>query len=734
MTSSFNHSSLLRPLKRSARGSKCIAFAFFLIMTILIPALTAVSCKPGFIDRRQIEAKNGRIDVSSIDFAGGGTVYLRGDWKFIWKRDNPAFADPKFDDTAWQTITVPGYWNSLTGTGKGYGWYRIKVKVNGDRLRASGERLALSVPIIQSACEVYVNGARLMSSGTFGTDAASSVPQLHARLEAFDLPATGDEIVVAVRNSNFSHRAGGPYTAPEMGFHSVLMMRQWYTDVLRLIVLGIIMMMGIYHVMLWLGRREDRASFYFFLGCLFVLLRLIATNGYLERLFPGSNLYELHFKIIYSSMPLGWTAFAFFFRELFREEFSGRIFTIFTALGAFFTALTLFLPCRIYSVYSMLYEGALFAIWVWALACIIIAARRRRPGAFYILPGFIAFLITGFNDILARKLIINTPEIAPIGFVIMIFFQSAVLSRRFAQAFRTAEHLSRNLALEVYNKTVQLQEQMDTALRAQQEAESSRAELKDAYEQLNTLYTIIKTDLNVARNIQNTLFPTDAGSILGLRYSARYIPLIEVGGDIYDICSIDDRTVRLFIADATGHGIHASLTTMLIKGEYDMLKFSSPSPLEIVAELNDKFYRHYRPIARYFTSFLIDINTAEKKITYVSSGHPSQYLIRGRNIIELATTGRAIGFMELTNCTMRESEFLTGDRLLFFTDGLYEQFNSGRDLFGEELIKKIILENICRPMAEIMDEIITGITTHTGSDLNDDIIMIGVEQDGDPRD
>ncbi|MBP7735392.1 MAG: SpoIIE family protein phosphatase [Spirochaetes bacterium] len=705
---------------------KAVIIVFFLLLTI--PGVISCTGEKSAVQRPA--ADNGFIDIHSIDFTGGETVKLRGNWKFIWLRDDPAFADPGFNDSDWKTITVPGYWDRLTGTGNGYGWYRLRVRIDGDKLRASGERLALSADLIQSACEIYVNGAMLMSSGTFGTDTASSIPQIHPRLEAFDPPSSGDIITVAVRNSNFSHRSGGPYSVPELGLNRALSQRLWYSDVARLVALGIILMMAIYHGILWYFRREDRASLYFCLGCAVILFRLIATSGYLERLFPGRPMYETHFTIVYASIPLGWITFAFFFRELFREEFSGRLFAVFTALGALFTAAAFFLPCRVYSPYSILFEGSLIVVGVWFMAGIITAAVRKRPGAIYILPGFIAFFITGFNDILAVKLIIGTPEVAPVGLVIMIFFQSAVLSGRFAQAFRTAEHLSLNLSAEVTKKTDELQEQMDTALRAQQETERSRAELDDAYQRLNAVYTIIKNDLDVAKNIQQTLFPTSSGGILGLRYSARYIPLIEVGGDIYDICPVDDRTARFFIADATGHGIHASLTTMLIKGEYDMLKVGSLTPLEIVTELNNKFYRHYRPIAKYFTSFLIDINPSAGTVAYVSSGHPAQYLIRGRSIIELATTGRAMGFTEHTNCVMGEAEFRSGDRLLFFTDGLYEQFNARRELFGEERIKKIIMENSGRPMAEIMDRVINIINDHTGNDLNDDIIMIGVERDG----
>lgn len=694
---------------------------------VLISLVGMQACQ-GTIDApRRPMVKDGHLDARSVDLVRGETLHLQGTWKFIWLRDNPAFADPRFDDSAWTTIAVPGYWNGITGTGQGYGWYRCRITVDGEKLRASKVRLALSVRLIRSSYELYVNGVRLMGSGTVGADERSAVPQLIPRLESFEPPPTGDEIVIAVRNANYAHRSGGPYTIPEMGINAVLAQKRWYTDVIHLVAMGILLMMCIYHAMLWVGRREDRSSLYFFLGCLVILLRLIATSDILERLFPFAHLHELHFTIVYGSIPLGWMTFALFFRELFKEEFSGRIFTAAMALGGLYTASILLLPCRIYSTYAMVYEVSLLVFGSWFLAGIIIAAGRKRRGALTILPGFVVFFFTGVHDILAAKLIVTTPEMTPVGLVIMIFFQSAVISSRFSRAFRTAEHLSQNLAIEVANKTELLREQMNTAVEAKSEAERSRAEVREAYEQLNSVYTIIKNDLDVARNIQETLFPTDRGERGGLRYYAHYIPLIEVGGDVYDLHALDEHTVRLFIADARGHGIHASLITMLIKGEYDILKYSLKRPLDIVTELNDKFYQEYRSIAQFFTAFLADIDTARKTVTYVSAGHPSQYIIRNDAIEELRTTGRAMGYSATTGCTQQEAGFNAGDRLLAFTDGLYEQFDSDRTLFGEERIRRIIRERAGFPITDIMSDLIAAIDRHTSKDLCDDITLIGIE-------
>jgi len=698
----------------------------FIALGVVIAALCAASSCGALIPPDYPIAEKGIIDLTAWDFSRNSIVPLRGEWKFAWKRDGLEFAKSGHDDAGWDTLKVPGYWNKHAGTGDGYGWYRLRVKMDGATLQRN-DKYGIKVCLIQSAFEMYVNGRKVMSSGVFGTTPDRSLPNIRPRIEAIELPVHGEETVISVRNSNFHHRSGGPYSIPEFGLHSALAQREFHYDIIRLVVIGIIIMMGIYHVMLWLGRREDRASLYFSAACLAVFMRLLATSGFLERMFPDYPMYEIHFKIVYASMPLVWVSLALFFRELFREEFSGKILRIFVALGAIFTAATLALPCRIYSVYSFVYEGLMFLAAVWALVCIIIAAIKKRPGALQLFPGFLCLFVTLINDILAVKLIINTPEIAPIGLVVFIFFQAAVISNRFSTAYRTAEHLSIHLQREVDIKTSKLMMETKAALDARAETEISRKEIVSFNERLNALYMKLKTDLDVAKKIQDALFPNvivEAGPLL---IHARYIPLIEVGGDVYDVCLTDNGLVRIFLADATGHGISASLITMLIKGEYDMLKQASAVPLNIISELNEKLYRNYKAIIKLFTCVLIEINPAGGTITHVSAGHPAQYLIRDGEIIELAATGRALVYTEQTNCREVTGTYRKSDMLFLFTDGLYEQFGDNGTLFGEDNIRKIVKEFACSPIETIIEKTLEAVMTATAGKMNDDITVLGVE-------
>ena len=77
----------------------------------------------------------------------------------------------------------------------------------------------------------------------------------------------------------------------------------------------------------------------------------------------------------------------------------------------------------------------------------------------------------------------------------------------------------------------------------------------------------INDDLGQARSFQRCILPQLPPSE-ALRFSALYLPAEMVGGDIYDVFTLGPRRYRLFLADATGHGVQASLRTMVLRTKY----------------------------------------------------------------------------------------------------------------------------------------------------------------------
>ncbi|EMO09928.1 stage II sporulation protein E domain protein [Leptospira borgpetersenii str. Noumea 25] len=85
----------------------------------------------------------------------------------------------------------------------------------------------------------------------------------------------------------------------------------------------------------------------------------------------------------------------------------------------------------------------------------------------------------------------------------------------------------------------------------------------------------MKEELNLAKKLQTEILP-DIPSVAGIQIHSMYLPMMEVGGDLYDLFQIRPGVLRVFLADATGHGIQAALLTMTLKGILESIKKRIP--------------------------------------------------------------------------------------------------------------------------------------------------------------
>lgn len=249
--------------------------------------------------------------------------------------------------------------------------------------------------------------------------------------------------------------------------------------------------------------------------------------------------------------------------------------------------------------------------------------------------------------------------------------------------------------------------------------------------ELNEARESKRRELEVAKRIQKSILPTNLNSIAGLKFSIKYYPNSELSGDIYDIFECYPGYVRIFIADATGHGINAALVTMLIKSEYEQLKEIIREPSEILKFLNNEFINSYNNLKEIFPAFIIDIDLNKKNIQYSSAGHCTQLFINGNKIIPLNRTGRILGIVDDSNYIQKYYPIHSGDKFLIFTDGLYEQFNDLDEEFGLENLSESIQKNINEPIEKIIEIVLKVVQEYIGPKKslthNDDITIIGVE-------
>ncbi len=237
----------------------------------------------------------------------------------------------------------------------------------------------------------------------------------------------------------------------------------------------------------------------------------------------------------------------------------------------------------------------------------------------------------------------------------------------------------------------------------------------------------ISGDLILAEQIQGNYISSDYKEIKDVNIDVHFEPMIEIGGDIYDAYQVSEDIFRVFIADATGHGVQAALTTMIIKTEYDRIKLFELPVNRVLEILNHTYIRRYATIKSYFTCAIIDINIKEKTIQFTSAGHLDQIFIKNNKVEMINTEGPLVGILEDAEFFLNSLTYNTGDKVLLYTDGIVEVLSENYEIYGMTPLIKCIQNNSKKPIPEIFTSILDDLKRFQGKvPTTDDRTIIGI--------
>ncbi len=200
---------------------------------------------------------------------------------------------------------------------------------------------------------------------------------------------------------------------------------------------------------------------------------------------------------------------------------------------------------------------------------------------------------------------------------------------------------------------------------------------------------IIQRDLEEARQFQRKMLGA-APRVAGAAVEVIYEPLGLVGGDLYAV-SVDGDRVRLFVADATGHGVRASLTTMFIKSDYEAVRHAAADPARLLAALNDAIAQKYRSSEMLFSAACVDVELATGRATIASAAHPPVCIVRSGEAVLVEGTGAFLGVRAGMTFHNTELTIAPGDGVYLYTDGFVEARRQS-DLFGDDRLLQTVLE------------------------------------------
>ena len=247
-------------------------------------------------------------------------------------------------------------------------------------------------------------------------------------------------------------------------------------------------------------------------------------------------------------------------------------------------------------------------------------------------------------------------------------------------------------------------------------------------EQFQELSLRLNRELEVVANIQKALLPQTIPQTPAFDFTSFYLPSTECGGDYYDLVQLRDNRQGFVIADVSGHGAPAMVTMSLIRQNFHLIGDQFAQPNLLLEELNRLLFDHL-PTDQYVTMLYAIINTDTLECTYSSAGHNPPFWFKaaeGKTGLLKCCEGFPLKLVTRAATYANTSiQLKSGDKLVFYTDGIPECFGPRKQLYGMDRFAKIINENAnCLKVTQLETAIVTDVLSFAdGHPAEDDLTL-----------
>ncbi len=273
--------------------------------------------------------------------------------------------------------------------------------------------------------------------------------------------------------------------------------------------------------------------------------------------------------------------------------------------------------------------------------------------------------------------------------------------------------------------------------RAKEQLEAYARELSDKNRQM-------EHDLAMAREIQLAFLPSSYPVIprgapkqeRALDFAHLYIPGGMIGGDFFDILTLQNGKAGLLMADVSGHGVRSALVVATLRGMVEELIAGASEPAKFMRSLSKAYNSIFslRDDYTFVTAFFAVMDTATGQLRYSNAGHPAPFILKnnsGESLILKGNDGEelpAIGMVEDAQYTENNFVMNNGDTLLMYTDGIYEQVNEQHKEYGEDALRLSLQHHSEEAPQTMLQAMADDVRTFMHKEeFDDDVCMLAVK-------
>ncbi|HWT02657.1 MAG TPA: SpoIIE family protein phosphatase [Pyrinomonadaceae bacterium] len=241
----------------------------------------------------------------------------------------------------------------------------------------------------------------------------------------------------------------------------------------------------------------------------------------------------------------------------------------------------------------------------------------------------------------------------------------------------------------------------------------------------------LNREVEIAREVQERLFPQKLPQISGLDYSGACRPALGVGGDYYDFLLLPGGRFGIAVGDVSGKGIAAALLMASLQASLRGQAVVGTSDLaELMSTVNRLVYDASAE-NRYATFFYAQYEPQTRSLTYVNAGHNPPMILRSANgsreVLRLEAGGCVVGLLPNFPYGQACVTLEPGDTFIGFTDGISEAMNPSDEEWGEECMLEAARECDGLSASEIIARLIAAADEFAaGAKQHDDMTLVVV--------
>lgn len=267
--------------------------------------------------------------------------------------------------------------------------------------------------------------------------------------------------------------------------------------------------------------------------------------------------------------------------------------------------------------------------------------------------------------------------------------------------------------------------------------------LASVVEELSRRNAQMVEDAALAREVQLSLMPRQfpafpAGAVPAesrLAFSSFYRPSETVAGDFFSVFPVSPTEAGVFICDVMGHGMRSALVTAILRGLLEELKPQAADPAHLLSEIGRALgsVLHVANQLIFASACYLVIDSSTGLLRLANAGHPHPLRLRGRGrtaewmVAPLPSFGAALGILPDVAYGNATWQLEPGDRLLLYTDGLFEATNSAGEEYGQERLMDAALRNGGLALEAVLPAVLAEVEQFAGGHpFHDDICALAL--------